>query len=500
MFTFFESLVSFLEDSKRPFHFHLLVFFLAIFLRNFLEFFSTGAFPTFGSFVHYSLSYVCIALAFSLVFWLAVKVPLSKVMRVILPSFLVLVLAPLLDIFFTIGRGNAISYFMPGVHDNLLERFLCFFGPFSGAGATPGMRVEIALVLAACFAYFYLKKRSFLRSFFYSFALYCVLFAYGSVIFFVKAFEEFFGFSFFVSDFVMSSLYLCLVFLLSFPLFFVWNRDYFFALARDTRPFRIAHYLLMFFLGLAFALNHFPLAVEHFFALPLVLISIFFACLFVLSSNNVVDLEIDRVSNKARPFAAGKIPLSHYSFFSLGSLSLSLVYSFFAGPLPFFAVQLFVLGYSAYSLPPLRLKRIPFLAKLILSLNSLAFVLLGASFLHPTLAFFPFWLYPIFIFGFSLSMNFIDIKDFEGDRKAGIKTLPVLFGKRKAKMLIGICFFLTYASFSLLLGTGFLPALLALGLAQFFLLNKPDYDERSVFALYLASVLGFTALVFLGFA
>lgn len=497
---FFGSAVSWLENSKKPFHFFLLVFFAAVFLRNLLEVLSTGAPMTIGSFVHYSFSYICIALAFILVFWLAVREQVNRIAKVVLPSFLVLLLAPLLDLVLTTGKGNAISYFVPGVHDNLTERFFTFFGSLAEAGATPGMRIEIALVLLASLAYFYLKNRSVLKSLFYSFVLYCVLFAYASILFFVKAFQEFFGFGFFVSDAILIQVFLVLVFLISLPLAFAWNRQYFLALLKDMRAVRIAHFVLMFFLGFFLALKSFPVGVETFFAIFPLLTSIFFACLFVLSSNNIADLKIDMVSNRTRPLAAGTIPDKTYSRMSLAFLALALAYAFFSCLYSFLTIIVFVTAYSLYSLPPARLKRIPLFSKAILAFNSLLFVVLGYSLLSPGLVFFPFWLFPIFLIGFSLSMNFIDFKDVEGDKKAGIMTLPVLFGEKKAKLFTGLFFLATHISFCLVLNKSFLPLLLVLGIVQLFLINRKNYDENPVFLLYLASILGLIILIFLGLA
>ena len=96
---FFESAVSWLENSKKPFTAFILVFALAILLRNALEVFSTGAPITLGSFAHYSLSYACLALAFFLVFMLATGESPKKIAKVILPCFLALEIAPLADLF-----------------------------------------------------------------------------------------------------------------------------------------------------------------------------------------------------------------------------------------------------------------------------------------------------------------------------------------------------------------------------------------------------------------
>jgi len=92
-----------------------------------------------------------------------------------------------------------------------------------------------------------------------------------------------------------------------------------------------------------------------------------------------------------------------------------------------------------------------------------------------------------------LAINFIDIKDYRGDKKSGIKTLPVIFGLRKSKLLIG-SFFLMPAIVIPLMVHQFLwliPALMFTGL-EFILINRKNYQEKWVLSLYLT---GFIVLL-----
>jgi len=64
-----------------------------------------------------------------------------------------------------------IIYLLPESHNDLVLKFFTFFGNFSGLGITPGMRVEVAIVILGTFIYFYLKNLGTLRSLFYIFTL-----------------------------------------------------------------------------------------------------------------------------------------------------------------------------------------------------------------------------------------------------------------------------------------------------------------------------------------
>jgi 4-hydroxybenzoate polyprenyltransferase len=90
----------------------------------------------------------------------------------------------------------------------------------------------------------------------------------------------------------------------------------------------------------------------------------------------------------------------------------------------------------------------------------------------------------------TLVINFIDLKDYEGDKKAGIKTLPVICGLKKAKLIIGGFFLISYAILNwVLLDTNLLVPGLIFGGLHFYYINKRQYQEKLVFLTYLLSLL-----------
>jgi 4-hydroxybenzoate polyprenyltransferase len=90
---------------------------------------------------------------------------------------------------------------------------------------------------------------------------------------------------------------------------------------------------------------------------------------------------------------------------------------------------------------------------------------------------------------FTAPVNFIDLKDYAGDKQAGIKTLPVIFGLAGSKKIIGVFFLIAYLSVYFMFRNVYLLAPLAgLGILQFFLINRKNYDERPVFIVYLFSI------------
>jgi 4-hydroxybenzoate polyprenyltransferase len=100
--------------------------------------------------------------------------------------------------------------------------------------------------------------------------------------------------------------------------------------------------------------------------------------------------------------------------------------------------------YFIYSSPPLRLKRIFIVSKFLVGSATLMAFMLGYSFFTGSLEGFPF-LSVIPAWGLlSLSANYIDLKDYAGDRKDHIQTLPVILGMKRARVIIAISCILTY--------------------------------------------------------
>ncbi|MFZ4641302.1 MAG: homogentisate phytyltransferase [Nodosilinea sp.] len=158
--------------------------------------------------------------------------------------------------------------------------------------------------------------------------------------------------------------------------------------------------------------------------------------LYIVGLNQLEDIEIDRINKPHLPLAAGEFSLVQgrwiVAFAGLGALGLAV-----RGGLWLLAtVGLSLAIGTAYSLPPLRLKRFPFWASFCILAVRGAVVNLGL-FLHlsdrlgqPLIIPGRVWALTLFILGFSLAIAwFKDIPDIEGDRRYGIRTLSLQLGQ-----------------------------------------------------------------------
>lgn len=188
------------------------------------------------------------------------------------------------------------------------------------------------------------------------------------------------------------------------------------------------------------------------------LLGAWFACLcgnvYIVGLNQLEDVEIDRINKPHLPIAAGEFSLRQgrsivaiAGVLALASASAFAVQSIWL--LATVGVSL-ALG-TAYSLPPIRLKRFPFWAAFcILTVRGVIVNLglflhfdrlfKGANFLPPEVL-----VLTVFILVFTVAIAiFKDVPDLEGDKQYNITTFTLLLGKRSvfnlARWVITVCY------------------------------------------------------------
>jgi len=200
--------------------------------------------------------------------------------------------------------------------------------------------------------------------------------------------------------------------------------------------------------------------------LALVLIAALAAALLNAASNGVnqvYDLEIDRVNKPHRPLPAGHIGRRGALVFTLFLYIVSVAVTWIVVPSPDFdwyqrltapfmsheciwfylAAALFTLVYSVPALG--RSKRLTFAANLTIALpRGLLLKVAGWSVLAPVRHWEPWYIglcFFLFLLGASSTKDFSDMA---GDRLGGCRTLPNVFGVRRAAWLIAPCFVLPW--------------------------------------------------------
>jgi homogentisate phytyltransferase / homogentisate geranylgeranyltransferase len=180
------------------------------------------------------------------------------------------------------------------------------------------------------------------------------------------------------------------------------------------------------------------------------------ACLcgnvYIVGLNQIEDIDIDRINKPHLPLASGEF-LPSQGWFLVALTGGSAVFLALLSHSPFLiaTIILSLMIGTAYSLPPIRLKRFPFWASFCILAVRGAVVNLGV-FLHamhqlggesvvPT----KIWALTLFVLTFSVAIAiFKDIPDIEGDRQYNISTFTVALGQETvfniARWIMTLCY------------------------------------------------------------
>lgn len=159
---------------------------------------------------------------------------------------------------------------------------------------------------------------------------------------------------------------------------------------------------------------------------------------YIVGVNQLEDVEIDRVNKPFLPLAAGDMSHEQARAIVGATAGIAVVLALTQGAVETVAVLAGLVVGTAYSTPPLRLKRFPVLASLSISGVRSVVVNLGV-YAHFSLAFGdgpvsippPVWALTLVTIPFSLAIAILkDVPDAEGDRRFRIMTFTVRRGGR----------------------------------------------------------------------
>lgn len=485
-----------LEGRETPFLYYILIFLSSITLRNFLEIFSDQAsvpfklFPaastfTFGllasfniaiSFAHYYVFWIFTFLGLGIIFSLITKTNIVSVLKTLFSLSPIIIITPIFDLLITGGRGIEIAYAHPG---NIFELF-----PLPKI-VTPGMLVTSLTAAALAFIYAKIKTGRWIKGLIAAVTLYLLLV-------FLSALPVIVG--------ANHPIPIIWVLLIGISLeiaciLFIAERARFTAVWRGMRWLRVSHYISMLLLGILIT-GHplFKSIADNLSCFLLTVIALVLGWAGAIMFNDAEDYEIDNISNKDRLLTKNVFSREELIGLSLWLFAAAAVIAAAVNFTTLFFTLLVIGNSCLYSLPPLRLKRAFLFSKLFISASSLALVILGWLFAGRDILRFPrpiIWYFIIFV---TMAMNIIDIKDVEGDRKAGIKTLPVVFGLKRAKIFTGIFILIAYCMLGLaLLDKRILLAAALLGITQFILINRKVFKEKWAILTHLAGIVSLLA-------
>lgn len=487
---------------------------------------SFPAVPDLATLTHYLLFFAGAFLSLALVINLFVD-DIKKVSKFLAFGFPIIWISPILDLLYSHGGGYRMTYVFAGNIGSFLQAFFNVGAGDMLGGLSPGLRVEVLAIVIGAALYAWLSTRSALRGVGVGLATYLVfslwmvlpgivaVFSTGralppAAVFSVLA--DSFAHSRLIGNFVPQNVGLSylhgtellfnlgmsvVIYLIDCALILAWmvrwDRSKVAAFASNVRPARIAYYYGMIVIGALAAIRTeaLPLAsgwtdVILFLVLATAYFSVF---MFAIGVNDLADERIDVISNAARPLPAGKLSRTEVIDANVLFLVLAAIGGFLCGYWTMFTIITATAVYYAYSAPPLRLKRIPFLSSFLLSFATLATLFAGFFFVdaNKLVADMPIRAIAMVVVCLTLALNFKDIKDRAGDRADGIWTIPVLFGEKIGRRIVGAMLGAAFLAVPVILGAPLLmvPSAVA-GVLGYAFCTVKNYEEWRIFALYFA--------------
>lgn len=481
MIKYLKYLVSKIEKTETNFYLWGVSFLGIIMARILMESWLGGMVNKTGDyFYHHIMDVFCFFFLAYVIFifllMLNLKVKLKEASNVMLWGFLIIIVPPLID-FIVVGDRPFLSFYGFYSLAQMPEKFFTFFGDSPDFGITYGVRFEIIFTVISLFIYAFVKTENYLRAIFLSVQAYVILFILATFPSWVTIFTKGFSLGFMnigereiVQLFLTSArlfsrdtgtylnalsiklsiMYAVLLFIFINTGLFVLYKKQFMAFIKNSRPVQLLYHQGLFMagmgLGVFFTDPSWDFTIFNFVSFVAVSIAIASAWLASVVLNDIYDQKIDSVTNSQRPLIVNDFTNKGYITTGVILFLVSVILSGMVNPkvsFLLFAYQGLACLYSAW---PLRLKRFLGVASLISSIASLLILIAGFILVTPaediiSLPVRIIWLIGIALF---LCLPIKDLKDIEGDKIDGVKTVPVVFGEYWGKVIIGSGILISY--------------------------------------------------------
>lgn len=169
--------------------------------------------------------------------------------------------------------------------------------------------------------------------------------------------------------------------------------------------------------------------------------------------NQIYDLEIDRVNKPQRPLPSGRLSMHEAWVFTCITYALALLLAWFVAPGGrhecFWIVVVATVATFIYSCPPLRTKQRGIWANVTIAIpRGVLLKVAGWSCVKTVAGVEPWFIgsiFGLFLLGASTTKDFADM---EGDARGGCRTLPIVYGVRRAAWMISPSFVVPFLMIS----------------------------------------------------
>lgn len=532
LLTSIERLILKIESTPMTFTAWIVSFMTLAGVRLFLESFSGNQktlFEFLAVVIHGPLFWLALLFSSVIILRVATKKSIASLMRIALIGWTVILVPPIVDLIYSRGSGNQIVLYLFNAPMDLVLRYLTFFGPGLDKGATLGIRVMVALAIAGIGLYVGITTRKPWRSLVAAWVTYTAAFLFGSLPSVLTAIRlwplsvttqlvqktyltpdavwgKYYALviDFFDRQMAASWLVACVVLLLG--ILYLWKKEAWRSWLHSWRPLRVILLIAAIAVGIWYGAikNNVPLdfTFNGWLWMLLAVVAAVGVWLFSVAINDLADQQIDRITNTGRPLANGLFSESELKVIAASSLLVGFVAAFIIDYASWLLIAIFAVANLAYSLPPYRLRRFIGASSFISAFCIALIFLLGYNLTITGNDFrgVPYNILGLILATFTLSIPIKDLKDTEGDRRAGIQTLTTIFGAEKGLTLTAWTTAASFLVFPLFLWDAALiiPAIIA-SLLSWNALKRFTNKELGVFiifALFIAWV-GITHFQFL---
>ena len=169
--------------------------------------------------------------------------------------------------------------------------------------------------------------------------------------------------------------------------------------------------------------------------------------------NQIYDLDIDRINKPRRPLPSNRISLREAWVFTFACYAVALVLAWLVAPGDrhecFWIVVVATIITILYSVPPFRTKRLGIWANVTIAVpRGVLLKVAGWSSVKTIAGLEPWYIgaiFGLFLLGASTTKDFADM---EGDARGGCRTLPIIYGVRKAAWMISPSFVVPFLMIS----------------------------------------------------
>ena len=497
-----------------------------MFLDNLIYPSTGGYFLSTERFVQEPLYFFSVFSSFSILIYVFTKSSFNSIFSFLIKTFLFILLIPVIDLFLN-GQVTDATQYLYIETSAFLATFFKIINPFSGQGITVGQHIG-AFFIFICIAWFVYKKTSNVwKSLISLLSSYVILFFYAILPSIISLFNT-----------KPVSLDPIIHEAANTPVietyYFILKQSWLMNVAKNSSTFIInmdsLHEILMsyvFWILLVIQIgvmlfiaskrlwnvfqNNFPIArIFYWFiiaAIGIILnyklfgsinlqnpvnflaITVFFILgvpnlwLAVLV-NDAEDIEIDKISNPERPLVKKEVSKQEWRTMQIILLLLIAFGTMTMSRATGFSLIIAQSIYYIYSAKPLRLKKHFLSSSLLIGIASVSVAMSSFFLVSPDQHVSAFPVNAILIIGiaYAILSNLKDIKDYEGDKKENIRTLPVVFGLEKSKYIIAaLCSLVSIAVPLILELRSMLLVSICTSLFLFFLFTRKNYQEKYIF-------------------